>query len=127
MYEVTTSFITCAHETEELLHNFPLGQEYINKVNGELKSQVNDAYKYISDLQIKFPEIIKAIHTKRAASSLLETQKRFLNEYKGNGYIDEGDYNEIRKKIDLRVMELENMSFKWEDVSELQSFDSFIL
>lgn len=73
VYEVTTSFITSAHEAEELLHNFPIGEDFIKKVNGELKSQVNDAYKYISDLQTKFPEIIKAIHTKRAAFAILET------------------------------------------------------
>lgn len=119
VYEVATSFITSAHEAEELLHNFPLGHQYIKKVNDELKNQVNDAYKYISDLQTKFPEIIKAIHTKRAASSIMETQKKFLSEYKDKGYIDDGDYNEIRKKIDSRILELENMSFSWQDVSEL--------
>lgn len=74
---------------------------------------MNDAYKYISELQNKFPEIIKAIHTKRAASSLLETQKKFLKEYRDNGYIDDSDYNDIRKKVDIKILELENMTFSW--------------
>ncbi|KAL4508105.1 hypothetical protein ABPG72_021478 [Tetrahymena utriculariae] len=127
VYEVTTAFITSAEEAEHLLHNYPLGQQFISKIVNELKNQVNDAYKYISELQNKFPEIIKAIHTKRAASALLETQKKFLNEYKNNGYIDDGDYNDIRKKVDLRCLELENMTFNWQDVSELQSFNTFVL
>lgn len=113
VYEVTTAFIVSAEEAQHLLHNYPLGQVYIHKITNELKAQVNDAYKYISELQTKFPEIIKAIHTKRAASALLESQKKFLNEYKSNGYIDDGDYNEIRKKIDIRFLELETMTFNW--------------
>lgn len=113
VYEVTTAFITSAEEATHLLHNYPLGEVYIHKITNELKAQVNDAYKYISELQTKFPEIIKAIHTKRAASSLLETQKKFLMDYKSNGYIDDGDYNEIRKKIDARFIELETMTFNW--------------
>lgn len=38
VYEVTTAFITSAHEAEEVLHHFPIGEDYIKKITNELKA-----------------------------------------------------------------------------------------
>ncbi len=61
-----------------------------------MHQNIVQAEKYIAELQFNFPEIIKTIHTKRAAYNLIETQKKFLLEYMDSGYIDYTDYNALR-------------------------------
>mmetsp|Transcript_1291 Transcript_1291/g.190 ORF Transcript_1291/g.190 Transcript_1291/m.190 type:complete len:87 (+) Transcript_1291:434-694(+) len=62
----------------------------------------------------EYQTIIKAIHSKRAAVSVLEYHKRFISEYKHKGYIDDASYEEIRKGIDRKIVELDNQSFEWD-------------
>lgn len=58
--------------------------------------EVIEAENYIQDCNKDFQEIITAIHTKRAAMLILDAQKTFLTNYKNKGFIDQGDYDEMR-------------------------------
>ena len=36
--------------------------------------------------------------------ALLEYHKRFLDDYLHSGYIDEGDFNNLRKEVDRKIV-----------------------
>lgn len=71
-----------------------------------------EAEHYISDLSETFPDILRAIHTKRAAMSLLEAQRKGLIKYKNQGFIDNIEYNYLRNQIDICAVRLENKTLK---------------
>lgn len=80
----------------------------------ELDNEINAVEKFLADLSEDYENIIKAIHSKRAAVSVLEYHKRFISEYKHKGYIDDGDYEILRKDIDRKIVAIENRVFEWE-------------
>ncbi|EGR27161.1 sodium hydrogen exchanger family protein, putative [Ichthyophthirius multifiliis] len=123
VYEVVSCFIICAHEIEEIQNYLPLSKSYIEEVGEELQNSVKLAEHYIAELSDNFPQIIKSIHTKRAANGLIEAQKHFLRNYKTKGYIDDTDYVQFRKRIDSKAVNLENMQFDW----VLPTFQSILL
>lgn len=83
--------------------------------------EIGKAEEYVDSLQESFPEIIKAVHSKRAAQAILEHHKKFLNQYKDKGYIDESDYNNLRNKLDKKMMNLMSINFNWK-VPDFQFF-----
>jgi hypothetical protein len=54
------------------------------------------------------------VHTKRASIAILEHYKRFIYDYMTKGYIDEVDFQALRKDIDRKIIMLENHVFAWE-------------
>lgn len=56
----------------------------------------------------EYQNIVKAIHSKRAAVSVLEYHKRFISEYRHKGYIDDDDYEFLRKDVDRKIVAIEN-------------------
>ncbi|EGR31636.1 sodium hydrogen exchanger family protein, putative [Ichthyophthirius multifiliis] len=123
VFEVVQTFIICSKEIEEIQNFLPLRKDFIEKVNQELQFGVIQAQKYLAELSNNFPQILKSIHTKRAACSIIEYQKKFLLHYKSNGYIDDQDYKQYLKKIEKKGVRLENMSFDW----SLPTFQSILL
>jgi len=65
----------------------------------------------IATLSNDYDTIIKAIHSKRASVSVLEYHKKFLAEYRSKGYIDDNDYETLRKEVDRKIVTIENYNF----------------
>lgn len=53
----------------------------------------------------------------------MEYHKRFISEYKHKGYIDDGDYEVLRKDIDRKIVQIENKVFEW----QLPNFNKFVI
>lgn len=96
-YATSTAFIQVAHEAQTLEKEFPIQKEFVSQIFKELAMDIFEAEHYISDLSETFPDILRAIHTKRAAMSLLEVQRKGLNLYKNQGFIDSFEYNTLRQ------------------------------
>ncbi|EGR34487.1 sodium hydrogen exchanger family protein, putative [Ichthyophthirius multifiliis] len=111
VYEVVSCFIQTAHEIEEIQSSLPISQHFVAQIDEELNLSVKLAQHYLAELSDNFPQIIKSIHTKKAANSIIEAQKHFLLDYRNKGYIDNNDYIHYRSKIDKKALMLENMEF----------------
>lgn len=89
----------------------------------EVNLEIHKAEEYVDSLQESFPEIIKAVHSKRAAQAILEHHKKFLVDYFSKGYIDEADYNLLRNRLDQKMLNLMQMNFNW----KLPDFQFFVM
>lgn len=123
IYEVSTGFTICAHECIELQRESPLKKDELEKILFELQRQINLVEDYITLLSKTFETIMPAIHTRRATFALLQHQKNFLTDYKNKGYLDDGDYANLRKDMDRKIVVLENKNFEW----KAKEFSSFVL
>lgn len=123
IYDVTTSFIACANEVLTLQQHFPMNKSAVKIVMEEILNEINKAELYLGSLNDTFPEIIRAIQTKRAAHSILMHQKMYLEETQQNGLVDEKEYNQLKRDIDVKLVHLENHVFDW----EVPTFHSIVM
>jgi hypothetical protein len=71
IYDVTTTFIQCANEALILIQHLPVDKNALTLVMEEIQNEINKAELYLSNLHDTFPEILRAIQTKRASHSIL--------------------------------------------------------
>ena len=74
----------------------------------EIDKQIFEAELYVEDITSSFQEVIKAIHTKRAAIALLETQKKNIVEFKNKGLMEPSDYDILRLQLDRKLIEIDS-------------------
>lgn len=75
IYDVTTSFIACANEAMLLIQHLPVNKSAIRVIFEEIQSEIDKAELYLSNLQSNFPEVLRAIQTRRASHSVLVHQR----------------------------------------------------
>lgn len=81
VYETTTTFIEVAEETIHVFKkSFPLHTNHLNFVLKEVKDNLQEAVAYSFELENNYPEIIKAVHTKKASSIILDHKGFVLKE-----------------------------------------------
>jgi hypothetical protein len=61
IYDVTTTFIQCAHEALILVQHLPVDKTALALVMEEIQHDINKAEIYLSNLHDTFPEILRAI------------------------------------------------------------------
>lgn len=122
IYQVVTCFIICG---KDLMHNqnIFLNNDNIKTIMEEVKHEVKNAELYINNLKETFPHIIQSVQTKRAAQQILVHQKKILKKIKNEGQLEEGEYSDMKKEIDRKIVALESMDFDWVDVD----FDTFVV
>ena len=81
IYDVTTTFIACANESMMLIQHLPVNKSAIKIVFEEIQSEIDKAELYLSNLQSNFPEVLRAIQTRRASHSVLVHQKNVEHIY----------------------------------------------
>ncbi|CAK77260.1 unnamed protein product (macronuclear) [Paramecium tetraurelia] len=111
VYDVTTTFLSCASEAFHLTGTFPMSKDAIRVVMEELNKEIEKAEGYLGILNDTFPEIVRAIQTKRASHSILTHQRHYLDDTQQNGLVDEKEYQLLKKEINTRLVDLENHQF----------------
>ena len=61
VYDVTTTFLSCASEAFHLTESFPMSKDAVRVVMEELNKEIEKAEGYLSILNDTFPEIVRAI------------------------------------------------------------------
>ena len=59
---------------------------------------------------LTYPEITRSIQTKKAATELLEFQKKQLVDNHSWGHIDQREYAELRQVVDHRIVALQDIT-----------------
>ena len=85
----------------------------VKLIMDELRNEIVKAEIYLGSLNDTFPEVIRAIQTKRASHTVLMHQRHHLEENQKNGLVDDKEFNSLKANIDARLVELENHSFDW--------------
>ena len=97
--------------------SFPLsGHDNLHYVMDEVRENMDQAIAYIAEVENSYPTVIQAVHTARAATVLLKHKKHELKEMYEEGFVDENDYNILRKEIDEGLVEVQIHDFKLEKV-----------
>ena len=104
-YQVVVTFIQAHLLAEQLLNEFlisnNLKQIILNESTNNRELAENYLYNY---LMLSYPEITRSIQTKKAATELLEFQKKTLKENMSKGHIDDKEYEELRSILDLNIV-----------------------
>ena len=95
IYDVTTTFITCGKEALHLLESLPVSKGAIKAIADELNAEINKAIKHHKDLHSNFPEVIRAIQTRRAAYSVLMHMKEHLEQTHSDGLVDDLEFKKL--------------------------------
>ena len=66
----------------------------------EVSDNIEEAVSYVAALENNYPTVIKAVHTTKASTVLLKHKKHVLKELHDEGFVDDTDYNILRKEID---------------------------
>ena len=61
VYDVTTTFLSCANEVLHLTDSFPMGKDAVRLVMEEVQREIDKAEGYLGILNDNFPEIVRAI------------------------------------------------------------------
>lgn len=116
-YEITTAFIESAEESIHVFeHSFPLNSESLDMVLREVRDNLDQAISYVADLENNYPTVIKAVHTSKAATVLLKHKKHVLKDLYEEGFVDDTDYNSLRKEIDLSLVNVQIHDFELSEV-----------
>lgn len=114
IYDVVSSYIESLEILKEETINYNFDERLINDMVSEIEDNRNSAIHYLQDyLEVSFPEISKELHTKKAAFSILEQQKRILQQNLITGQLEEKNYIQMKRLIDKKVVMLNNMSVSW--------------
>ncbi len=115
MYEISTAFTEACEEATSSFHrNFPIGKSShaFGNAMKEVADNIESATFFISEIEGNYNSIIKAVHTSRAATILLKHKKHELKNMYEEGYVDEGDYDTLRKEIDHSIVDVYLHSFR---------------
>ncbi|CAD8090636.1 unnamed protein product [Paramecium primaurelia] len=123
VYDVTTTFISCANEVLTLQEHMPMNKNAVRLIMDEIRTEINKAELYLGTLTDTFPEVIRAIQTKRASHTVLMHQRHHLEENQKNGLVDDKEFNQLKSNIDARLVQLENHVFDW----QIPTFHSFAM
>ena len=117
-YEMSTAFIECCEETLHVFeHSFPIQHtENLDAVLREVSDNVEEAISYVAALENNYPTVIKAVHTTKASTVLLKHKKHMLKELHEEGFVDDTDYNTLRKEIDQRLVAVQIHDFELSEV-----------
>mmetsp|Transcript_38779 Transcript_38779/g.34472 ORF Transcript_38779/g.34472 Transcript_38779/m.34472 type:complete len:257 (+) Transcript_38779:1669-2439(+) len=81
VYDVVTNYLNALETVESIAYSFPFHEDIIRVVVRESEEQRNLAEVYLNNyLNVSFPEIQKSIQIKKAAFSILNSQKQYLNQ-----------------------------------------------
>lgn len=97
-------------------NDFPINNEQLTEVIGEVKENVDEAIAYINQLESNFPDVITAVHTRRAATIVLKNKKTSLKKMYEEGFIDDIQYETLRKEIDVNLVNVHLAPLKLEEV-----------
>ena len=115
VYEVAVIFTEACEETVRVFRNdFPINNEQLKEVCEEVKENVDQAIAYINELESNFPDVITAVHTRRAATIVLKNKKNSLKKMHEEGFIDDLQYQVLRKEIDNNLVSVHLTPLKLE-------------
>lgn len=97
-------------------NDFPINNDQLNEVVEEVKENVDQAIAYINDLESNFPDVITAVHTRRAATIVLKNKKNSLKKMHEEGFIDDLQYQTLRKEIDVNLVGVHLTPLKLEEL-----------
>jgi hypothetical protein len=60
-------------------------------------------------LESNFPDVISAVHTKRASTILLRNKKNHLKKMFEEGLLDERQYSMLKKEIDESLLKVNHL------------------
>lgn len=115
VYEVSLIFVESSEETIRVFKkDFPLNNEHLGYVIEEVKENIDQAVSFINDLENTFPEVIQVVHTRRAATILLKNKKNNLKKMYEEGFVDDLQYQALRKEIDTELVNAHQTNMKLE-------------
>lgn len=69
----------------------------MNEVIQEAKDNTDLFFAFIGHLESSFPDVIAAVHTRRASTIVLRNKKNHLKKMFEEGFIDERQYDLLKK------------------------------
>ena len=67
-------------------------------------------------MESNFPDVITAVHTRRAATIVLKNKKNSLKKMFEEGFIDDLQYQALRKEIDVNLVSVHLTPLKLEEL-----------
>lgn len=113
IYDVTTTFITCGNEAMHLLESLPVNKNAIKAIAEELQNDITKAETHLNELHANFPEVLRAIQTRRASYAVLMHMKEHLEHTHSSGLVDDTEYKRLNADVKNRLVSLENFVFDW--------------
>ena len=77
---------------------------------------MEQAIAYVAELENNYPMVIKAVHTTKASTILLKHKKHKLKEMLEEGFVDDGDYADLRLEIDQSLVKIQIKDFELSEV-----------
>ncbi|EGR30581.1 sodium hydrogen exchanger family protein, putative [Ichthyophthirius multifiliis] len=114
IYDVLSTYIEAHESAEEVIKEFRIQEQVQAYIVRESYDNRLMAEEYIQNyLHISFPEISKMIQTKKAAFSLLESQRKLLEDSIRLGQIDDKQFKTVKNHIEKHQLKLDNIKPSW--------------
>ncbi|EGR28403.1 sodium hydrogen exchanger family protein, putative [Ichthyophthirius multifiliis] len=114
IYDMISSYIEAHEIVEESICDIQFDERYVAEILIESQENRKQAESYLYNyLDVSFPEISKSIRTKKAAYTILEFQKDYIQKNADSGQLDEKEHLELKKKVDQNIIRLNNFTPSW--------------
>lgn len=97
-------------------NDFPINNDQLKEVIEEVRENADQAIAYINELESNFPDVITAVHTRRAATIVLKNKKNSLKKMHEEGFIDDLQYQALRKEIDVNLVSVHLAPLRLEEL-----------
>lgn len=95
--------------------SFPLHISHLNFVLKEVKENLEEAVNYAYELEVNYPSIVKAVHTKKAVTILLDHKSFVLKEMYKEGFMDEVDFEKLKQELSQKIIDVRHRHFELHD------------
>lgn len=93
-----------------MIQDFPLNPEIMRLITKESQENRTNAERFVMNyLYVSFPEIIRLIQTKRAALTILVTEKKYCDQKQTFGELEAQEYQKMRLKLNYLVGQVEDL------------------
>lgn len=119
IYEIATVYIISLEDYKVILKGYPVRKPVLEGILKEVNYQIMISQRYLDDLTQLFPEILRTVHTRRAAASLLMNMQNFIN--RNRFHISSRDHSSLLDMIDQKLSLVNNLNLKF----ALPNFNQF--
>ena len=105
-YEVSVAFKLAREEALAGLRHFEAHASEIDGIRRSLEKDIRDVRSSLLDLVRLYPEVASSITTSVGARTVLNRQRRTLEELHGEGLLDATEFDRLRHNIDAHLKRL---------------------
>ena len=115
-FDSVSTYMISVERTKKIVQQLNF-EPYIDQViQNELEDNLQHAEEYYYGyLQVSYDSIAKQVQTKKAAISMIESQRKFADNRLSQGQISDNEYNKVKEILDTQLLKLENISLDFKE------------